>query len=237
MANGPDLLSVIFVVGSIGVSALFGYAIFWALNIRRALRVKLYRNQALGLAFVAATALLFPGPAGYLLLNFGPSLMAVAVIYSPLLLIFYWIDASLRATRRSDPLLRDTLHWEKVRKILWPADILVVGYLFILQSGLIPSENTVLFLVPYLFDIILGVIFLPIVARRSKDRTLRRHFAWFGIFFLALVPVFLAGFTFPNDLQSVLQTFAGLLLGGFALYRGARSLAPLKEPTVVVGTP
>jgi hypothetical protein len=224
-------LDLIFAIGSIGSFALLSYALYWALAVRHALFIRLYRNQALGVGLVALAVLLSVyGPFPSALFPYPSStdnLFGFIIIFFAILLIFFWIDSSIRAARRSDPLLRDILHWSKVRKVLWPLDIGIVAILavwIVLNLG-----NLLLFLVPYLIDIAAGALFIPIAAKRSKDPVLRKHFIWFGVFFLSLVPLFFGEVNFPNDVVSDLLVFGGLFLGGYALYRSARSLVPLNQ--------
>jgi hypothetical protein len=236
------VLDVIFLVGILGNIAIFAYALYWALSVRRAMVAKSYRDQLLALIFVIGAVLVFPGPLSIFVpppVGFGPSLISWIVIYTSFMVIFYWVDASLRTAKRSDPLDRDTFGWSKIRIVLWPIQLAVVAYLGFLQAGLIPiwAQFMPLFVLPYLILIACGAIFLPVAARRSRDKNLRRHFFWFGIFFLGLLAVFLGGFNFPFDIVSDLETFGGLFLGGYALYRSAIALAPLKKPTIVVGDP
>jgi hypothetical protein len=237
------VLDIIFLVGILGNIAIFVYALYWALSVRRAMIAKSYRDQLLALIFVIVAVLVFPGPLGIFVVpapvDLGSRLVSWFVIYTSFMVIFYWVDASLRTAKKSDPLDRDTFGWSKIRIVLWPIQFAVVVYLGFLQAGLIPvwAQLMPLFVLPYLILIACGAIFLPVAARRSLDKTLRRHFLWFGIFFLGLLVVFLGGLNFPFDIVSDLETFGGLFLGGYALYRSAIALAPLKKPTIVVGEP
>lgn len=221
---------IFLIIGFIVPLPLLAYVIYWALEIRHALFVKLYRNQALGVALVAVAIVLsayggippsFPLPASV------EDVSSVAVFFA-FILLFYWVDISLRAARRSDPLLRDTLHWSQVRKVLWP---LYLGILAILAVWIVLNlGNFLLFLAPPLILVASGLLYLPTAARRSKDPVLRRHFVWFGLFFIGF---FLAGFgelgNFPFDVGGDLLVIAGLLLSGYFLYRSARSLVPLNK--------
>ncbi len=221
---------IFLIIGFIVPLPLLAYVIYWALEIRHALFVRLYRNQALGVALVAVAVVLstYGGIAPAFSLPSGVEDVTGAAVFFAFLLLFYWIDISLRAARRSDPLLRDTLHWSQVRKVLWP---LYLGILAILVVWIVLDlGNFLLFLAPPLIVVISGLLYLPTVARRSKDPVLRRHFVWFGLFFIGF---FLAGFgelgNFPFDMEGDLLTIAGLLLSGYFLYRSARSLVPLNE--------
>src|SRR5579864_7773784 len=103
----------------------FAYTSYWAFGIRHALAVERYKNQALGIGLIAIAL-------GLIILNPGnPSTVpGVAFLQAlPLTLLevftFYWVDASVLASRRSDPLLRDTFRWRRLRFVLWA--IIIIG--------------------------------------------------------------------------------------------------------------
>ena len=108
------LQSILFLVAAIPI---FSYAGFWAFSIRQALAVRLYRRQAFGVGFVVlamfftfAVFALVPGTAN---LEVAAGLTNSA-FYLLFFVMFYWLDTSILATHRADPLLRDTLHWSKI---------------------------------------------------------------------------------------------------------------------------
>lgn len=105
---------------------LFADASYWAFKFRQILPVRIYRNQALGIGLVAfgwilifIDNILFNGEI------FTAYIPFFIINVSVLILLFYFIDASILAGRRSDPLLRDTLHWRKLRIVLWILNFLV----------------------------------------------------------------------------------------------------------------
>ncbi|HZW54889.1 MAG TPA: hypothetical protein VFF30_01220 [Nitrososphaerales archaeon] len=108
---------------------IYVYAAYWAFSARQALAVRLYRNQSLGiglivLAFWASLGSGFtPGSAP---LQLRVALIQVSFILA-VIVLFYWIDASLLASRRSDPLLRDTFRWSNLRIPFWIANIIMWG--------------------------------------------------------------------------------------------------------------
>jgi len=239
------------VAGTVGLFIVFLLASYEALAIRRALAVRLYRNQALGiglvaLAFVVLSAFqlsvlpfLPPNTGG----PFGTPIN-YPFIYFTWLVLFYWIDASVRAARRSDPLLRDTLRWSQVRIVVWA---LVIGSIavtssivlyLVVETGLSifaqaslpfggPGASPLNFLT-FFVPIIFGAVYLPVAALRSKDPTLRRHLAWFGLGFLFFVAIlFLFNSPFPEIAQ--LAQSEMVVSVGYFLYRSARSLVPLNR--------
>ncbi len=234
-------LDIATIVVPIVILLEYGYAAYWALNIRRALAVRLYRNQALGIALVALSW----ASAFFIGIEVPVDGLFFVPAFSALLIMFYWIDASVLAARRSDPLLRDTLHWTQLRFLVWALNIgplaifsSVFLYLFLLnaplESVLDPSLaliGGILVYTPVLATSISGAIFLPISARKSKNMSLSKHLKWFGLFLL----VFAFGFTVVAPFASndpVLGPVGfgvALLVGGYCLYRSARSLAPLNR--------
>jgi hypothetical protein len=214
------------------------YALYWAFSLRHALAVRLYRNQALGIGlitlaiwFTLGTTSLNPTPLQLYTFFYQGSFVLLFIV------LFYWIDASLLTFRRSDPLLRDTFHWSKLRLPLWAVNIFLWGiYLSILCYAVFTNDVSLLnqintsFTNPLLnkalqaivvIPIICAIIFLPTMAIRAKwDRTLRRHFAWFALFAVLL----------PGILTNFVGIEAVAILGiAIALYKSAKALVPLNR--------
>jgi len=253
----PDAFSsntVLFFVVSIPI---YSYAAFWAFSIRHVLAVRLYRNQAFGIGFVVLAVY-----STLAVFDLTPSTNSLQIIsgltnssfYFLFIVLFYWLDASVIATRRSDPLLRDTLHWSKIRIPLWIINGITWGTILLL---LIYSEitgnvsilnqldtgniNNFVLRIMYNFPIavlISGVIFLPAIALRSKwDKTLRRHFLWFAPSYAGLLFIFFLGSIVPTGLAGSIVTIIIVLAMGYSLYRSAKSLVPLNRiPALEVET-
>src|SRR5437879_486631 len=115
-------LSSAFLVLWLIVAVTFSYATYWSFTIRRWLVHRIYRRQAtwvgrLGVYFVALSSFLT------LALSTGVSSLYVNVvggllIGSGFIVIFAWMDSTIRVARLSDPLFRDTLRWSKLRYFL-----------------------------------------------------------------------------------------------------------------------
>ena len=228
-------------IGLIGlavVALMDGYAAYWAFGIRRALAVRLYRNQALGIGFVsvaiAGFAFAITVPLWYPVNNnplFPPFLLSAFIT------MFYWVDASIRAGRRSDPILRDTFHWRLLRLPLWALilvfpGVTIISQLFALElyTMIVGYTVALVFLIPTLS----GALLLPVVATRSRDFTLRRHLQWFALFPITLLVLFITYFTlyaFGLGFTDTWFTLSSLInfVGGYFLYRSARSLVPLSK--------
>jgi hypothetical protein len=208
---------------------IFAYTVYSAISIRSALSIRLYRNQALGLGLVALAWILlffdfsaFLSNGRYGLFSAGAGLV--------MMMLFYWVDASVLAARRYDPLLRDSLHWRKLRVIFWAliicSTVIAASFASYYQvtTGVEPKFMYTLgfgfgigFLPAYIV-VIAGIVALPISAYRTKDRFLRRSLEWFGAFVIILPIV--------GATSIPIETFACLIIAGYCLYRSARSLVP-----------
>ena len=218
-----------------GFLLLWFFSAFWAFSLARLLSVPLYRGQALGLGLVAVGWLAFNY--SFLLSN---GLISNLIYPLVLLLTFFWVDASVLASRKSDPLYRNTLHWKELRWVLWPvllgalvawiAGLAVdpVGFQIVLPNGVNlngPPVASILLLMLFLSVAIPGPVYLLAAALRSKDRTLRRHLFWFGFFAVSFFFfAFVGGLT-----QQPVFFGAAYVVGTYCLYRSAKSLAPLNR--------
>jgi hypothetical protein len=229
-------MAVLFLVASLPI---YAYSVYWAFETRRALAVRVYRGQALATG-ILASAVWFSGYAVIVIsnspnpqLNLGVPVIALSLL---LLSIFYFTDVTMKAARRSDPLLRDTLHWSKIRIPLWAVVLLSLGVIMAVVGYAAITNNTDVlngindgtygnaffnFDFEYLINLpFIGVLLIAAAAYRAKwDATLRRHFLWLAVA-LALYFI-LFNFNIPG-------TFAILFLGvGLALFMAARSLVPV----------
>jgi hypothetical protein len=221
------------------------YAAFWAFNIRKALFVRLYRNQALGIG-LSATGLGIIELAQ--LLEYTVRILSssyfIPILYLIFMTIFYWIDTSISTARRSDPLLRNTFHWRTLRKVLWPFVILVVAILspWILFFGFLQGPSSQLAVLIVLFVLLFAPIWippicasviLPVATRRSKDITLHRQLTWFAVFAIFTVGLVIlspaTGTEYSTSFAQQLVGVTALSGAGYALYRSAKSLVPLNR--------
>ena len=124
------------------------YAAYWAFGIRRALAVNIYRSQALGIGLVAVSfaILVFESVIRVFIIPLTQhySFISLVILFIVFLVLFYWIDATMISARRSDPLLRDSLHWSKLRILPW---IVIVAWviidIFLFFFGNITAYETV----------------------------------------------------------------------------------------------
>jgi len=229
------------------------YAAYWAFAIRRALVGRMYRNHAL---WLGAIGVLLAGT-GFITYSNDPVFVyAVSIFYGATFVVFLaFIDSTVRVARRSDPLLRSVLHWEKLRLLLW----VDVGGLVVLN--MIPAVN------PSFASSVAGqvagtlgwttlgaILFVPGAAalivgtRRSRDPLVRESLKWLGVVLSMAVVLLLfyaiEGFVFGISQFDIYYSYPALpiavpyILMAYALYRSARSLAPMnrlqaKEPAEI----
>jgi hypothetical protein len=203
-----------------------------------------YRKQAAGLFLVSilyALNAILPNTATFDVLD--PYNLLVTLSF-PLafLMIFYWVDSSVRAARLTDPLLRDTVHWSRLRFLIWainiPATLSAFSYATYLQfsaGGLPPSPPLLLlatYLAPDYVSVGSGAVVLLLVVRRTADKTLRRHLEWFGaylLFILVFAGLIGNGLSAYSVEWSSLVGGASNAAGSYFLYRSAKSLIPIYE--------
>ena len=226
----PSLVATTFFIAWLLVAALFLYSAYWAFVIRRALMHRLYKRQAL---WVGSMAVYFVALSSFLtvVIEYNINVLAVnasggLLIASGFVVLFLWIDSTIRVARRSDPLYRDSFRWSKLR-YFWGivTTFGAVGAVFdAINSGLAAAA-------PFGGALLFGAIALLLTGSRSGDPTLKTHLKWTGlcIFLLwlssQLVDV-LSKILLDADLAQAI-TFGLVALGAYALYRSARSLAPI----------
>ena len=220
---------------------MYGYAAFWAFNIRKGLKIRLYRSQALGIGLVSISLAYFTfaidGAVDSLVPQFGFLFYGPIGIFYAILPLFYWADVSLLAAQESDPLGRQYFHWKRLRLILWAfvaiteLEVTISGILN-LQQFIIPSIGPIFIFAALGIPLVAPAILLPSVTRRSKDLTLRNHLKWFGLAAIFLVLSFgmlLLAYAVLNagDLVASGLQFACLVLSAYCLYRSSKAIVPI----------
>jgi hypothetical protein len=222
-------------------AAIALYATYWALSIRRALTSHVYRNHALWLGIVCVYVAL----TGFLSYSSVPAVIeAEFVFYATLfVVIFAYIDSTVRVARRSDPLLRSILRWETLRLALW-ADVGALAVIMI--AGINPYNASYQnnYAVDILWTALVTILFiiggpaLLIGARRSRDPTLRGSLKWLGVALLLTIASFVEGTAVISlgvsqfDQFYSYQALPGAIITmliAYALYRSAHSLAPISR--------
>jgi hypothetical protein len=227
-------------LGEILPAGITLYAGYWAFSIRKALASRIYRNHALWLGvfcfpFALSSFITYTNSQVISeLLNF----YFAALILS----VFAWVDSTIPIARRSDPLLRNILHWDKVRLVVWPFLFGLAAVILYLGATINFTTNPPLLFFQLLVAFIAGpfVIGAPamlIAARRSGDSVLRGSLKWFGVFLLMLLLNIIITTVVQQgvlgvstyDLYYSYQALPGaalIILAAYSLYKSARSLAP-----------
>ena len=240
---------------NIGVTASavtsYMYVLNVALKVRQSLAVGQYRRHALGIGIVAIVFVADQVSNFFPALNTGIwNYLGLATFAAFALGLLYWVDSSVLAARRSDPLYRDTFHWSKLRWVAWGAS--VAAFVFVIGTSLalpppsstapppgvqVPPEwlnllFTVVFLLPIYTAAISGVVVIPLAARRCKDFVFRKHLEWFFLFIA--IQLILAGgvgqlFQSPSGTSTISSLIdgIGLLVGLYPLYQSVKRLVPL----------
>ncbi|HMD78879.1 MAG TPA: hypothetical protein VKF39_02730, partial [Nitrososphaerales archaeon] len=221
-------------------AAIYLFAAYWAFSIRHSLVGRVYRNHALWLGVLCVLVAVQRVGNN----SIDPTLNAIGgftlLILFPV--VFAFIDTTVRVARRSDPLLRSILHWESVRFLLW-ADLAALEAVIILTIVSPSFGNSdlgnILWTVLVFPVFIVGGSALLIGATRSGDPVLRRSLKWIGVvLFVAVLNMLVTSIiiNLPNISPAdfyysypALPDGAVSIVGAYAFYRSARSLAPINR--------
>jgi hypothetical protein len=244
MSSEFELVLVILLAEAVP-SAVFLYASYWAFVIRRPLVSRMYRRQATWIGVLAAALAIFV----FVTYSTNPLVTDLINVLAALLfaLVFAYIDSSIPVIRRSDPLLRDILHWGTLRYFLW-FDVGLLGF-FNVAPGIIPSLSVGV--TGYVFGVIgwltsafilfgLSGIAIFVGARRSGDIVLRSSLKWIGALLLVTILSFVVDTSeaalvtnLSYSTYDYFYSYAALPGGavyvvmGYCLYRAIRALAPI----------
>jgi hypothetical protein len=221
-------------------AAIFLFDSYWSFEIRKALASPIYRSHALwqgAVNIMVALAIFATYTSGLFV-----STLLVVFYTAFFVVVFAFIDSTIKVARRSDPLLRPILRWDTIRMAGWCSIgaltiVNVVSYLVYpnLASSLIASILGNLFIaIPF----VIGGPAILIGARRSADPILRSNLKWLG-----LAIVISIGLEVVSAIESSLglsnfqiyYSYAALptglfyILMGYAFYKSARSLAPVSR--------
>jgi len=209
---GPALAALSYITEA----PIFLYGAYWAFAIRRALVGRIYRSQALWLGALFITGLIVSW--GILLPSSGNPFINAFVTFLaygpwPILVAFAFLDSTIPVLRRSDPLLRNILHWKELRIVI--GSVLAFTTIFTIYASIflptcLSAANTPACISSALTSsgplgdflgfwggyywvdsslvLALGAAALLVGARRSTDTVLRRSVKWLGVGLLC-VPV------------------------------------------------
>jgi len=137
--------------------------------------------------------------------------------------IFAFADSTVLVTIQSDFFHRNTLRWTRVRRPAWVA-ILACAAIDAALGGFTPFFAV--FLVVVAISGSYAAAALIVGARRTQDKTLKRHVKLLGWALAVLLPtVFLSTFT-SSDAANLISG-AGFVAGFYIFYRALMSLTPL----------
>jgi hypothetical protein len=231
------------VVSQILPGAIALYAAYWAFSVRKALAGRMYKRHALLLGVVCVIVSIV----GFLTYSANQIITDLLIVFysGVFIFLFAFIDSTIPLARRSDPLLRRILRWDKTRIALWvDTGVLVVVNAFstALYSGSTPGQVGLILNV--LWFVLAAILFgasaaaLVIGARRSRDPVFQQNLKWLGLVLIVVLLEFVydtvSASLFPNLSQfdfyySYYAVPFGLLaiIASYFLYRSARSLAPI----------
>jgi hypothetical protein len=254
MSNEDLIMMAAVFTEDIVAGVILALAAYWAFAIRGALKGEPSRSQALWLGVVCLFLIpALPTPESTDALG----QLVIGVFYGaslPLVLVA-WIDGTVRAARRSDPLFRNTLAWSGVRIAVWVATLAAVASYFslfaieTLTATNLATAFGVLIGGPYVPVFVAGTPALLLAVRRTKSETRRANLRWLGLFALSTSATIaiafvllssLVGQSFPSGFlyflafkgiyavgYNVFQIF--FIIGAYCLYRNSRSLALLNR--------
>jgi hypothetical protein len=236
-------------LGLIAFTGAYAYAGYWGLVVRRGLVMQAYRNQALGVGISALYIVFVGAVAGAIPVTVGsesaPILVNALVDFGFLVVLFYWISATVSIARRSDPLERDTFYFHITRYAWGAAFILPAGIalaynplaLVFTVATPLNSISLALGIIPFVILLPFGSVLLFASASRSKDRTLVGHIRWYSGAIAAFLSVAFIGVLWKttggnqSPYAAVIDVvfLSGQFLSAYCFYRSAKSLAPIAK--------
>ena len=242
---------VVVVVTELVPASIAWYAAYWAFSVWGALAGRIYRKHAL---LLGVTAFVF-AMVGFLTYSTNQAIDDSLLVFyaAAFIFLFAFIDSTIPLARRSDPMLRSILGWDRLRVGLWGCVILLAGLNMFpafgpaLANSPFAASSFIGFLLENVaWPVVAGILFglsgvaLVVGARRSRDPMLRENLKWLGLVLLVVVLIFVAdtslSFLVPSETEfqfyySYYALPAGLLLilATVFMYKAARSLVPLSR--------
>jgi hypothetical protein len=222
----------LYILGAI-VVALYAYGAIWARRIGRALMTPLFKERAKWVEVVAIVfAILVASNLSIRLIdptNFYLSFLEYCIVNVAGIVTLAWIDTTIKVSRRSDPMNRNTIKWKQLRYVVWFFTFVTTGgalfsVWFFHANFFTGAGNGGAFVSGSFGWVLFGFIALLLSYRRSRDPTLKEHLKWFGLFLflLLIVDTVLSG---EIDLFRIIGEVL-LAVDAYFLYRGVKSLAP-----------
>jgi hypothetical protein len=214
-------------------AAILLYAAYWSFQIRQALAGPIYRSHALWLGVVSILAAL----STFLTYSSNFAVLVVLVIFYNVtfVVLFAFFDSTVKVARRSDPLLRDILKWKELRIVGWAGVGLIIVFNFLsLANAVYGNVVTYLIVIP----LAAGCPAIIVGGRRSRDPLLRNNLKWLGLALLDLLVLELVtsleafyGWSVNKTYYSYYALIIAVfwISGAYAVYKSARSLAPVNR--------
>ncbi|HUI86836.1 MAG TPA: hypothetical protein VLY21_06750 [Nitrososphaerales archaeon] len=214
--------------------AIFLFATYRAFTIARVLVKGAYRNRALWTGGTAFALILFE----YATTLPASNPLGISAFFLILLILFAFVDSSIRVAQETDFFHRSPLGWQRLRKPLYG---IILGYtgigaLLILIIGstvaAISLTGEVLWFIIAGVSLTYSAAALVVGARRTPERSLRRFVRMLGLTIICMVLFFTAWIPFIPFSQTV-QDFGSLVsevfipLAAYFLYLAVMSLSPV----------
>jgi hypothetical protein len=188
-----------------GFSSITAYRAF---SLSRALPGQVYRTRAewigtFSIILIAATAISFGSDSGYFdsfVSNFldGVDLYMTSFFF---VFLFAWLSSTVGVASDLDYFHRDTLRWGTMKRVFWAGVVLVVvATTLVSVSQLNPcvaaSCSPIAKLAPLIYGgsaliavilVIYASAVLFVTSRRVKEKILRSHLKWLGLFAVTLI--------------------------------------------------
>jgi hypothetical protein len=145
---------------------------------------------------------------------------------------FAFVDSTIMVALQMDFFHRDTLHWKRGRFVVFLAlGILFIALLLVALGIVSNSANSAALLIPLVVSTFVVLpyagVALFVGARRTQDRTLKRHLILLALVFILYISHFIVASTNSNNPTQVFTLLDdSLILGGvYTLYRAVMTLS------------
>lgn len=246
-----DLVSVIEELSITVAGIIVILAAYRALTIGRAF-TRAYRNRAFWIIILGAFTIIQPATGYFPSINnmiIGGLPLFEITFFTLLLSFFVFIDSTIMVALEMDFFHRNTLRWKQVRILAYLAVVGgIVGFVIISSLATLPGapawvlaaaagSGSRIFFIALLgalgFEFVYMPVTLIVAARRTPDRTLRRHLMLLGLLFITYIVSFLNATTFnnyPNSWSGLFGDFLLVLLA-YVLYRAVMTLSIVTKIT------
>ena len=207
-------------------SGVFAFSSLRAFEASRVLVSRAHRSRALGVLVLGI--LTIPFEVAVLVYYFGPSgltteyLLSAAFAIAFNIVAFFFLNGTIMVAQAMDFFHRDTFRWGKTNTFL-------LGLLMVSIAGTLFSPvDGILFNVVWVGIFGYGAIVLVATGLRVRDRAMRTHMKWIGLFAVVLSVSFLYR-------ASPYPLLLGFAVGSIVYYRATVSLLITGQVTRAAG--